>query len=116
LIFGLPGNPVSAQVTFELFARPALLRMQGARAFLRPRLQATLAGPLTNKSNRRNYLPVVVGAGDGGLHALPVRSQGSGDTLAHATANALAILEPDQTAATAGDRVFIHPLSSFLEV
>lgn len=116
LVFGLPGNPVSAQVTFELFARPALLRMQGAKAFLRPRLQATLAGSLANKSNRRNYLPVVVGARDGGLHALPVRSQGSGDTLAHATANALAILEPDQTAASAGDRVFIHPLSSFLEV
>jgi molybdopterin molybdotransferase len=116
LIFGLPGNPVSAQVTFELFVRPALLKMQGAKACLRPRLEATLEDSLANRSNRRNYLPVAVSARDGALHARPVRTQGSGDTLAHAGCNALAVLEPDQTGAAAGDRVFIHPLSSFLEV
>lgn len=116
LVFGLPGNPVSAQVTFELFARPALLRMQGARASLRPVLEAVLEAPLQNRSGRRNYLPVVAAWKDGALHARPLRTQGSGDLVAHSQANALAILEPDQTAAAAGDPVLLHPLSSFIEV
>ncbi len=116
LVFGLPGNPVSAQVTFELFARPALLKMQAARAFLRPGFEAVLDGPLSNRSNRRNYLPVLVTRGADGLHAQPIRTQGSGDTVAHSLANALAFLEPDRTGAVAGDRVPLYPLSSFLEV
>ena len=116
LIFGLPGNPVSAQVTFDLFARPALLKMQGAAAFLRPTLAATLESPLMNRSGRRNYLPVVVTESEGGRRAAPVLTQGSGDTLAHAMANALAVLEPDQTSLAAGDRVLLYPLSSILEV
>ena len=116
LVFGLPGNPVSAQVTFELFARPALLRMQGARASLRPVLEAVLEAPLHNRSGRRNYLPVVAAWKDGALRVRPLRTQGSGDLVAHSQANALAILEPDQTAAAAGDPVLLHPLSSFIEV
>jgi len=116
LIFGLPGNPVSAQVTFELFARPALLKMQAARAFLRPAFEAVLEAPLTNRSNRRNYLPVLVSRGADGLQARPIRTQGSGDLAAHSLANALAVLEPDRTAAARGDRVALYPLSSFLEV
>lgn len=116
LIFGLPGNPVSAQVTFELFARPALLKMQGAATFLRPMVAATLEAALVNRSGRRNYLPVIATASEGGLRASPVRTQGSGDTLAHAMANALAVLEPDQTSMAAGDRVLLYPLSSILEV
>jgi len=116
LLFGLPGNPVSAQVTFELFARPALLKMQAASAFLRPGFEAILDGPLTNRSNRRNYLPVLVSRGAGGLHAQPIRTQGSGDTVAHSLANALAVLEPDQTSAAQGERIAVYPLPSFLEV
>lgn len=116
LVFGLPGNPVSAQVTFELFARPALLKMQSARAFRRPTLEAILDGPLANRSNRRNYLPVLVTRGEDGLHAQPIRTQGSGDTVAHSLANALALLEPDRTSAAAGERIPLYPLSSFLEV
>jgi molybdopterin molybdotransferase len=116
LVFGLPGNPVSAQVTFELFARPALLKMQGARAFLRPGFEGILDGPLNNRSNRRNYLPVLVSRGEDGLHAQPIRTQGSGDSVAHSLANALAFLEPDRTSAKVGDRIPLYPLSSFLEV
>lgn len=116
LIFGLPGNPVSAQVTFELFGRPALLRMQGASARLRPAMEAILDGPLRNRSGRRNYLPVAASWQGGALRARPIRTQGSGDLTAHALANALAILEPDRTAAVAGDLVPLHPLSPFLEV
>ncbi len=116
LVFGLPGNPVSAQVTFELFARPALLKMQGAGATRRPWFEATLTGPLANRSGRRNYMPVLVSPGEGGPRALPLRTQGSGDTVAHSRANALAILEPDRTSAAPGERIAVYPLSSFLEV
>lgn len=116
LVFGLPGNPVSAQVTFELFVRPALLRMQGANALLRPLLEATLDGPLTNRSARQSYLPVCATWKKGGLFARPLRTQGSGDTLAHSMANALAILDPDRTTAAPGERVALYPLPSLLEV
>lgn len=116
LVFGLPGNPVSAQVTFELFARPALLRMQGASAVHRPLMTATLEDPLTNRSGRRSYLPVRAEWRDGHLRARPIRTQGSGDVAAHALANALVILEADRVSGAVGDRVALYPLSSFLEV
>jgi molybdopterin molybdotransferase len=116
LVFGLPGNPVSAQVTFELFVRPALLKMQGASSFHRANLKAILDGPLTNRSGRKNYLPVRAAWTEGDLHARPIHTQGSGDVTAHALANALAILEPDRTAANAGDTVALYPLPSLLEV
>lgn len=116
LVFGLPGNPVSAQVTFELFARPSLLRLQGARDIHRPALRAVLEGPLANRSGRRNFLPVSVRFEEGALRARPVRTQGSGDIAAHAQANGLAVLEPEQTAAAAGDTVSLYPLPALLEV
>ena len=114
-VFGLPGNPVSAQVTFELFVRPALLRMQNATRLMRPVFPAVLEGPLTNRSNRRNYLPVRVTSTSSGWSALPILTRGSGDLVAHARANGLAILEEDRLSASAGDTVLIHPLSSLLE-
>jgi molybdopterin molybdotransferase len=116
LIFGLPGNPVSAQVTFELFVRPALLKMQGATAQFRPLFKGALKNRLVNRSGRRNYLPVRVTADADGLSVLPLRTQGSGDTIAHASANALAILDPSRTSAEPGEDVPLYPLSSFLEV
>lgn len=115
LIFGLPGNPVSAQVTFELFVRPALLKMQAASFIARPLIEATLDGTLVNRSGRRNYLPVFAVRKAGRLVAQPIATQGSGDVVAHALANALAILEPEQTQARSGDVLTLHPLSSFLE-
>lgn len=116
LIFGLPGNPVSVQVTFELFVRPALLKMQGATAISRPILEGTLVASLTNRSGRKNYVPVRAIRDADGLAVRPLRTQGSGDVVAHASANALAILEPERTNAEAGERVPLYPFSSFLEV
>jgi molybdopterin molybdotransferase len=56
LCFGLPGNPVSSLVSFELFVRPALLAMQGARAVQRPRAEVTLARPVHKNPGRAYYL------------------------------------------------------------
>ena len=115
LVFGLPGNPVSAQVTFDLFVRPALLRMQGARVVARPPLRVALKEAVDNRSGRRAYTPARVALEGDALVAWPIRSQGSGDLVAHARANALVALDPERTRAEAGEIVDAVPLGNFLE-
>ena len=63
LLFGLPGNPVSAFVTFFLLARPALLRFQGATGLRPPVSWGALAEPFHNDGDRRNFIRVVLDAG-----------------------------------------------------
>jgi len=115
LVFGLPGNPVSAQATFDLFVRPALLKMQGARVLSRPRVEVELLGPVRNRSGRRSHVPARVRFEGGRLAARPVRSMGSGDLAAHARANALVVIEAGRTQAKAGEGATAQLLSSFLE-
>jgi molybdopterin molybdotransferase len=115
LVFGLPGNPVSAQVTFDVFVRAALLRLQGARVVSRPRAEAELLEPLRNRSGRRAHVPARVRWEDGRLVARPLPSQGSADVVAHAQANALAVLDAARTSAAAGERVEVLLLGNFLE-
>jgi molybdopterin molybdotransferase len=115
LVFGLPGNPVSAQVTFDVFVRAALLRMQGSRAVSRPRVEVELLAPLRNRSGRKAHLPARVRFEEGRLVARPVRSMGSGDLVAHARANALVALEAERTRAEAGERAEAVLLAGFLE-
>jgi len=100
-LFGLPGNPVSVFVTFELFVRPALRRMAGHRDVLRPTDRGVLLDSTEKSQGRRAYLRVVVERDDDGL---PVRDvdgrvhlrlgggQGSHMLSALATAEALAIV------------------------
>jgi len=115
LVFGLPGNPVSAQVTFDVFVRAALLRMQGARAVTRRSVEVELLAPLSNRSRREAYLPVRVKSRDGRLVAQPLRSMGSADVAAHARANALAILDAARERVQAGERAQALLLANFLE-
>jgi len=115
LVFGLPGNPVSAQVTFDLFVRPAILRMQGARVVSRPRIGVVLAGAVKNRSGRTSHLPARVRWEEGRFLACPVRSMGSGDLVAHARANALVVIEAERTKALAGETAEAILLGSFLE-
>jgi len=115
LIFGLPGNPVSAQVTFDVFARAALLRMQGARVVTRPQVEVELLESVTNRSGRRNHLPARVRFEGGRLVASPLRSVGSADVVAHARANALVVLESERLRAEAGERAPALLLGNFLE-
>jgi molybdopterin molybdotransferase len=115
LVFGLPGNPVSAQVTFDLFVRAALLRMQGARVVSRPRVEVLLLEPMTNRSGRANHLPARVRVRDGRLVAAGVRTAGSADVVAHAAANALVVLEAGRTQAAAGETAPAVLLGNFLE-
>jgi molybdopterin molybdotransferase len=115
LVFGLPGNPVSAQVTFDLFVRPALLRMQGARVVTRPHVEVELLESVTNRSGRRNHLPARVHLEGGRLVAAPLRSVGSADVVAHARANALVVMETERLRAEAGEKAPAILLGNFLE-
>jgi molybdopterin molybdotransferase len=115
LVFGLPGNPVSAQVTFDLFVRPALLKMQGARVLARPRVEVELAAAVKNRSGRKSHAPARVRFEGGRLLARPIRSMGSGDLAAHARANALVVIEATRPQAAAGETAEALLLSNFLE-
>src|SRR5438132_6188607 len=104
-IFGLPGNPVSAMVTFELFVRPALLKMSGRRRLTRPRLRARALAPIANPGSRRGYLRVQLSAnGDGLPGARLTGEQGSAILRSMVAADGLAVIPPDTTIAT-GDGV-----------
>jgi molybdopterin molybdotransferase len=115
LVFGLPGNPVSAQVTFDLFARAALLRMQGARVVSRPLAEVELLEGVTNRSGRRNHVPARVRFEGSRLVAEPLRSVGSADVVAHARANALVVLDAERLKAEKGEKAPAVLLGNFLE-
>ena len=103
-VFGLPGNPVSAMVTFELFVRPALRRMQGCVAVDRPRIVVPALEPIANPGGRRGYLRVTLARDGGGYGARLTGDQGSGILRSMVLADGLAVVPPDTTV-PAGGRV-----------
>jgi molybdopterin molybdotransferase len=103
-VFGLPGNPVSAMVTFEMFVRPMLLAMQGRRATSRPRVRATVVAPIVNRGSRRGYLRVTLEPRDGRWRARLTGDQGSGILRSMVLGDGLAVL-PGDTAVAAGEEV-----------
>lgn len=108
LLFGLPGNPVSAAVSFEVFVRPALLRMQGRRDIDRPRLRLPAAQAWPTPPGRRQYLPAAVDRSDPARWSVrPATAGGSGSHLAGGLgrAEALAVVPADIEAVAAGDPV-----------
>lgn len=107
LVFGLPGNPVSAQVTFDVFVRPALLALQGATCHARARVEAVLTDTLRNASGRSAYLPVALENVAAGWRARPLRSQGSADVRAHAQADGLAMMAAERRQALTGEPVTV---------
>lgn len=78
LVFGLPGNPVSAMMTFEEFVRPALLKMAGRRSWFRPLLSAVAGERMTKKPGRLHFVRVRLERRDGQVVARSTGSQGSG--------------------------------------
>jgi len=97
-VFALPGNPVSAMVTFELFVRPALLRLGGHARLQRAVVQARAEAPIANAGRRRGYLRVTLSAGDdGGYRARLTGGQSSGILRSMVAADGLAIVPGDTT-------------------
>ena len=112
-VFGLPGNPVSSIISFELLARPALRKMMGHAddALDRPRLRAVADDDLRRHVDGKvHYARVVIAAENGRLHARSAGGQGSHQLAAMAAANALAVL-PDGNGVAAGDEVEVIPLT-----
>ena len=96
-VFGLPGNPVSAMVTFELFVRPALRRMAGFKAIHRARLRARALAPIPNPGSRRGYLRVTLHRGGDGWGARLTGDQGSAILTSMVRADGLAVVPGDVT-------------------
>ncbi len=105
LIFGVPGNPVSALVSFELFIRPALLMMAGAADIDRPRVQVQLDAPLTAGDRIEFQRAMVFTDETGLLHASSTGAQQSSRLSSFLGANALLIIVPRAEPYAAGERV-----------
>ena len=95
---GLPGNPVSTMVTFELFVRPAIRRLQGHTLPFRRTVRVVVREPITLGPKLRHYLRAVVAEGEARLTG----PQGSGILTSMARANALLIVPADMPAVAAG--------------
>ena len=107
---GLPGNPVSAMVAFEEFARPAILRMLGKSQLAKPQVEAVLEGPIRNVDGRRVFARVEVTRRDGTYYANPTGPQGSNILTSMSKANGLAICPEDVPVMEAGERVTVKML------
>jgi molybdopterin molybdotransferase len=106
LVFGLPGNPVSAMVTFMLFARPAIAAMQGA-AHEAPRVTARLAEPIPRQPERDECVRVILSDGV----ATPTGPQGSHQLRSMLRADGLAIVTAGRGEAEAGTQVEVELLA-----
>ncbi len=93
---GLPGNPVSTMVGFELFARPAIRRMCGHALPFRRSVEVTVTEPITLRPRLQHFLRAVVSEGDGALEARLTGPQGSGILTSMIKANALLIIPEGQ--------------------
>lgn len=103
---GLPGNPVSSMVTFEMFARPAILKMLGRTDLSMPAVEARLTSTVKNTDRRRIFLRVKVRRGeDGTLEARVTGSQGSGMLTSMSRSNGLAVVPDFVTEVHEGETV-----------
>src|SRR5690606_35627514 len=113
-LFGLPGNPVSVMIAFEQFARPALLKMQGATGLLRPRIPARMGETVETDPAKTVFLRVRIVGEEGGT-AVVARSGGQSSNVlsALAAADGLAVVPVGTATVQAGEKVemelFRHP-------
>lgn len=101
--FGLPGNPASTMVTFEIFARLAIGILSGATDTSFPSSLARLTQPFRHRPGITRFLPAIVR----GAEVTPVAWKGSGDIPALCRANAYLITDPDQPEYAAGDLISV---------
>ncbi len=106
-VLGLPGNPVSVMVSFEMFVRPAIFRMLGRTDWQHPTVEATLMDGIPHKDSRRHYLRVRVEEQAGEYRAFLTGGQGSGILSSMVQANGLAIIPEDWTHASANAQVSV---------
>ena len=102
---GLPGNPVSSMVCFELFARPAILKMGGHRHLFRPSIQAVLDEDVAKKPGRTHFVRVLLERRQAEIYARLTGDQGSGILTSVSSANGLAVVPREVSLIRAGEKI-----------
>lgn len=110
--FGLPGNPVSTSVTFNVFVGPAIRKMQGHRSPTIPLVRARLSRVLKDASSRRSYLPARLVIEEGRSMVEPLKWGGSSDLVAFMRANALIVVPETVHHVEEGELVDVMPLDA----
>ena len=108
--FGLPGNPVSAFVSFEIFVRPAIRRLQGRSDLNRPRIAAVLDEAVDTPPGKVTFLRVTLQRGEGTWRASTTGPQGSGLLHSVVAAHGLAEIPAERTRVERDERVLVHLL------
>ena len=111
LAFGLPGNPVSSMVTFELLVRPAILKMSGHRSFGRPIVEAIFQEKFSKRTDRRHFLRGVLTREAGVFKVRTTGPQGSGILTSMVKANCLIDIPVEVERVNQGDLVSVQLLS-----
>lgn len=107
-VFGLPGNPVSAAVTFEQFVRPALRKMSGFTNCFRPTVQARLRTPLRKRPGRLNFIRVSLEIDDGEIWASSTGNQSSGVFRSMSQSQGLLVFPGPESELAEGDDVTVQ--------
>ncbi len=107
---GLPGNPVSSMVTFEQFARPAILKMMGKSNLAKPSIRAIMEDDIVNTDMRRLFARVTVAKRNGKYYARVTGPQGSGILTSMVKANGLAVIPENTKRVKKGDIVEVQML------
>ncbi len=107
---GFPGNPVSSMITFELFARPAILKMMGKKNLVKPVIKAVIENPIVNSDGRRIFARAMVEKRGSQYFARLTGPQGSGILTSMSLANGLVIVPEDKAEMEAGDIVQVMML------
>lgn len=115
-LFALPGNPVATMVTFELFVRPALLKMQGHRRVIRPLVPVVLADPIRKKPGKAQFVRLRLERDADRFigHSSGIQHTGMLTTMLRA--DAMAVLPPEQANVAAGEVVRAFLLGSSVEM
>ena len=106
-MIGLPGNPVSSMISFELFGRPAIQKMMGQPVTPRPQVHAQMRDYYKKTDDRRHFIRVRVEGGDGASTATLTGDQGSGILTSLSRANGLAVIPEDWPDVRPGQRVAV---------
>jgi molybdopterin molybdotransferase len=106
-LFGLPGNPVSVMVTFEIFARLVVEALSGAEPSRLRSASGRLRNEFRTKTGLTRFLPAVIEGDLGAAEVDVVPWQGSGDMLAAARANCYLVVPPDREKLAAGEMVTV---------
>ena len=108
--FGLPGNPISTMVTFEIFGSLALARLAGAADASLPFTEAVLAEDFRHNPSLTRFLPARLEGEYGQSRVSPVKWQGSGDLASIAKANCFLVASADRESWDAGERIAVLPI------